>query len=59
VQQYIKLSEAAKAINMSVQSMYTLCNSGQFPVLKIPAGKSFTYRIHKSSFEEWIKQNSN
>jgi predicted DNA-binding transcriptional regulator AlpA len=55
----MKLSEAAKLINMSVQSMYTLCNSGKFPVLKIPAGKSFTYRIHRNGFEEWIKENSN
>ena len=55
---YISVAEAAKMIKVSTDTMYSIIELGNFPVLKIPRKKSITYRINKDEFEKWIKNHS-
>lgn len=56
--EFIKVSEAAKRINVNISTMYSLCETEGFS-LKMKRGKNFTHRINKAKFDQWIKQNSN
>jgi|GEM_PF-6316475 len=58
MKEYLTVVEAAKIINVTTETMYSILTLNNFPVLKIPRPKTTRYRIHREGFENWIKTHS-
>jgi excisionase family DNA binding protein len=52
----IKIIDAAKILNVSRDTMYTLCKTKGFPLIALPTPKSVTYRIDREKLEQWINE---
>lgn len=55
---FMSVPAAAKIIGVNNDTMYSIIQLNNFPVLKIKRKEKTTYRISKEGFNEWIKTHS-
>lgn len=55
---FMNVSTAAKMLGVNIETMYSIIQLNNFPVLKIPRKERTLYRINKEGFNKWIETNS-